>query len=245
MSNDYHDYAPPKAEDKVDENDFWRNDVHDNTYTTSENNINNGDSLNNNNNNTNNDLHNVNDYWKTNSSNNVANNCDNVNNTNNTSMNQNHVSSNYVTSNYNNGDYNQYNSYNNVSNGWNGYHSQYDYPVVPDHYNDAGTMYGYVPDVCQNQQHGYYPYLNDALYYHREHPQANTVLILAVVSLFFHPVAFIGWYLGAKYKRDIEKGAPYEYSGVLRIGHILSMIFSIMGIVFGSFMLFLIFLGLN
>lgn len=78
----------------------------------------------------------------------------------------------------------------------------------------------------QQQQWGQYAYVP------AEHPQATVVLVLALVGfagVFVTP--FIAWYLGSKAKGEIERGAPYPYSGSLKIGHIVGMVLSILTIV--------------
>lgn len=64
-----------------------------------------------------------------------------------------------------------------------------------------------------------------------EHPQAQTVLILGIVSLFVAPLGFVAWYMGGKAKKQIAAGAPYRWGGGLQIGYIIGMIVSILAIV--------------
>ncbi len=64
-----------------------------------------------------------------------------------------------------------------------------------------------------------------------EHPQAQTVLILGIVSLFVAPLGFVAWYMGGKAKKQIASGAPYNWGGGIQIGYIIGLIVSILAIV--------------
>ncbi len=68
----------------------------------------------------------------------------------------------------------------------------------------------------------------------REHPQASTVLLLAVIGIPFAFAAYVAWYLGSKAKREIEAGAPYIWGGSIKIGYILAVVVSIIQIIFIS-----------
>lgn len=81
---------------------------------------------------------------------------------------------------------------------------------------------GTVPQ--QQQPYGYYGYAPV------EHPQSTTVLVLALVGLVMPVTAFIAWYMGNKAKAEIERGAPFPYSGSLKIGHIIGKVVSILTI---------------
>ena len=64
-----------------------------------------------------------------------------------------------------------------------------------------------------------------------EHPQAQTVLILGIVSLFVAPLGFVAWYMGGKAKKQIAAGAPYNWGGSLKTGYVLGKVFGIITIV--------------
>lgn len=64
-----------------------------------------------------------------------------------------------------------------------------------------------------------------------EHPQAQTVLILGIVSLFVAPLGFVAWYMGGKAKKQIAAGAPYNWGGGIQIGYIIGIITGILFIV--------------
>ncbi len=64
-----------------------------------------------------------------------------------------------------------------------------------------------------------------------EHPQAQTVLILGIVGIFFGILSFVAWYMGGQAKKEIEAGAPYPWDGNIKIGYLLGKIFSIIWIV--------------
>ncbi|PIE20824.1 MAG: hypothetical protein CSA64_04480 [Arachnia propionica] len=66
-----------------------------------------------------------------------------------------------------------------------------------------------------------------------EHPQAQVVLILGIVGIFFGILSFVAWYMGGQAKKEIEAGAPYPWDGNLKIGYLLGKIFSIIWIVIG------------
>lgn len=74
-----------------------------------------------------------------------------------------------------------------------------------------------------------------------EHPQATTVLVLGAISVGVPFLSFVAWYMGSKAKKEIGRGAPYPYSGNLKIGHILGKVIGIITIVGASlYALFLI-----
>lgn len=64
-----------------------------------------------------------------------------------------------------------------------------------------------------------------------EHPQAITVLVLALVSFAVPILSFIAWYMGGKAKSEIQRGAPFPYSGNLKTGHIIGKVIGILTIV--------------
>lgn len=64
-----------------------------------------------------------------------------------------------------------------------------------------------------------------------EHPNAGTVLILAIVGIIVPFVSFIAWYMGARAKKEIANGAPYYWGGQLRTGYLVAKIYSILVIV--------------
>lgn len=76
----------------------------------------------------------------------------------------------------------------------------------------------------QQQSYGYYAYAPV------EHPSSTAVLVLALVG-FVQPITpFIAWYLGGKAKAEINRGAPFPYTGSLKIGHIIGKVLSILTI---------------
>lgn len=82
-----------------------------------------------------------------------------------------------------------------------------------------------VPPRQAQQYWSQYPYAQP------EHPQATTVLVLAVVGFALPVTAFIAWYMGGKAKAEIEQGAPFTYTGTLKTGHIIGKVLSIITIV--------------
>lgn len=75
----------------------------------------------------------------------------------------------------------------------------------------------------------------------REHPQATTVLVLGAVSIAVPVLSFVAWYMGGRAKAEIDRGAPFPYSGNLRAGHIIGKVMGILTIVgVSAYILFLI-----
>ena len=65
-----------------------------------------------------------------------------------------------------------------------------------------------------------------------EHPQATTVLILAILGLFTSGIcSWIAWYMGGQAKKEIEAGAPFRWDGNLKTGYILGKVFGIIAII--------------
>lgn len=79
-------------------------------------------------------------------------------------------------------------------------------------------------------------------YQRPEHPDSQTVLILGIVGIFVPVVSFIAWYMGNSAKKQIQAGAPFPWSGNLKVGYLLGMIFGILEIV-GIALVVLYFLG--
>lgn len=107
-------------------------------------------------------------------------------------------------------------------------HEQYATPSYQQDplYGSAPQQYPMAMSPNQQQQWGQYAHAP------AEHPQATVVLVLALVGFAGVVVTpFIAWYLGSKAKGEIERGAPYSYSGTLKIGHIIGMVLSILSIV--------------
>lgn len=81
-----------------------------------------------------------------------------------------------------------------------------------------------------------------------EHPQANTVMILGILSFFVPVVSFVAWYMGGNARKEIEAGAPYRFDGGLKVGYwigkilsilsIISLVFTIIFVIFGVFAAF-------
>ncbi|WP_296139335.1 hypothetical protein [uncultured Tessaracoccus sp.] len=61
-----------------------------------------------------------------------------------------------------------------------------------------------------------------------DHPDATSVVVLGAVGMVVGVTGFIGWYLSSRAKREIEAGAPYHYGGTLQIGRVLSIITSVL-----------------
>ncbi|NLE98727.1 MAG: hypothetical protein GX596_12190 [Propionibacterium sp.] len=73
-----------------------------------------------------------------------------------------------------------------------------------------------------------------------EHPQANTVMILGILSFFFSPLAFVAWYMGGNARKEIDAGAPYRFDGGLKVGYWIGKIIGILtivGVVLGTIMM--------
>lgn len=64
-----------------------------------------------------------------------------------------------------------------------------------------------------------------------DHPQATTVLVLGIASLFVGVLSFVGWYMGRNALSEIRQGAPYKDGGSLKTGYILSVVISIIQLV--------------
>ena len=59
-----------------------------------------------------------------------------------------------------------------------------------------------------------------------EHPQANTVMILGILSFFVPIVSFVAWYMGGNARKEIDAGAPYRFEGGLKVGYWIGKIVS-------------------
>lgn len=70
-----------------------------------------------------------------------------------------------------------------------------------------------------------------------EHPQANTVMILGILSFFVPIVSFVAWYMGGNARKEIEAGAPYRFDGGLKVGYWIGKILSILSIISFVFMI--------
>ncbi len=64
-----------------------------------------------------------------------------------------------------------------------------------------------------------------------EHPQSTTVLVLGLLGFVVPVTPFIAWYMGNKAKAEIQRGAPYPYSGSLKVGHVVGKVLGILTIV--------------
>ena len=63
-----------------------------------------------------------------------------------------------------------------------------------------------------------------------EHPQEQTVMILAIVGIFISIVSFVGWYIGSKAKKEmIAQGM--EPTSRLKTWTTVAMVFSILQII--------------
>lgn len=115
------------------------------------------------------------------------------------------------------------------------------HPMVPMRPQNYG--YGYHPNVVPYQQ-PYpvqpYPYSYGPVV--PEHPSSTTVGVLGVVSFGVWVTAPVAWYLGAKAKKEIARGAPYRFSGFAQFGYVVGIIYSVFGILlFGLMMLGIMF----
>lgn len=61
-----------------------------------------------------------------------------------------------------------------------------------------------------------------------EHPLTGAIFGLGVAGLATWITAPIAWYLGAKAKREIAKGAPYRFSSLASLGYVLGVVGSIL-----------------
>jgi hypothetical protein len=73
-----------------------------------------------------------------------------------------------------------------------------------------------------------------------EHPQATTVLVLGILGFMVGVTGFVGWYMGAKAKKEIDRGAPYRWDGSLKVGYILSIVSSALVILVAAIYLFIL-----
>ena len=106
---------------------------------------------------------------------------------------------------------------------------------------DASSQHYGFPGYAQDaygQQQGYpvQPYGQPGQGYGAamlpEHPQATTVLILAILGLFTSGIcSWIAWYMGGQAKKEIEAGAPFRWDGNLKTGYILGKVFGIIAII--------------
>ena len=112
-------------------------------------------------------------------------------------------------------------------------HEQYGTPPHP----NASSYPPQAPmSAVPQQQYGYYGYTPV------EHPQATTVLVLALVGFVVPVTPFIAWYMGNKARAEIGRGAPYPYSGSLKVGHVIGKVLSILTLAgIGLWALFMIF----
>ncbi|MDR0782939.1 MAG: hypothetical protein LBE83_04175 [Propionibacteriaceae bacterium] len=106
------------------------------------------------------------------------------------------------------------------------------YPPVDPNYPPVGTAY---PPVDPNYPPvgAAYPPVEPMMGYPQavrpEHPQATTVLVLALVGLLCWITAPIAWVIGNKAKKECDAGM-YAESGSLTGGRIFAMIWTILGI---------------
>ncbi len=88
--------------------------------------------------------------------------------------------------------------------------------------------YGQSQPYLPSQPYPYVPAQPYGGYYQPlpEHPQSQTVMILGLVSLAVGVTGPIAWYMGAKAKKEIRQGAPYQF-GSGNIGYIVGIITSV------------------
>ncbi|CAN5241863.1 hypothetical protein BH09ACT12_BH09ACT12_32680 [soil metagenome] len=78
------------------------------------------------------------------------------------------------------------------------------------------------PNAYGAPSYGGYPAVPD-------HPQATTILVLGIVSVFFGVVGPVAWYMGSKAKKEIEaSGGRLGGLQQVTVGWILGIIMSIL-----------------
>lgn len=100
-------------------------------------------------------------------------------------------------------------------------------PVVAPTPNYGYPNYGATPPPnygYMQPTYGYTPYA----YRSPDHPQASTTLVLGIVGIFVGVCAPIAWYMGHQAKKDIERGAPYRWSGGIKTGYTLGIVFTLL-----------------
>ena len=112
-------------------------------------------------------------------------------------------------------------------------------PMQPQNYG-----YGYQPNVVPYQQ-PYplqpYPYSYGPVF--PEHPSSTTVGVLGLASFAIWVTAPVAWYMGAKAKKEIARGAPYRLSGLAQFGYVVGIIYSVIGTLFFGLMMLGIMFG--
>lgn len=104
------------------------------------------------------------------------------------------------------------------------------YPAQQDAtaHHQSNRQYDPTPRQCAmtpQRQYGYNGYAPV------EHPQSTAVLVLAVLGFALPVTPFIAWYMGNKAKAEIQRGAPYAYTGSLKVGHIIGKVLSILTLI--------------
>ena len=116
------------------------------------------------------------------------------------------------------------------------------HPMVPMRPQNYG--YGYHPHVVPYQQ-PYplqpYPYSYGPVF--PEHPSSTTVGVLGLASFAIWVTAPVAWYMGAKAKKEIARGAPYRLSGLAQFGYVVGIIYSVIGTLFFGLMMLGIMFG--
>lgn len=115
---------------------------------------------------------------------------------------------------------------------------------VPDYYVDPSQQAAYQqvqPQPYQQPMYQPQPGYGTGWAPAPEHPRATTVLVLGILGFLFGIPAFFGWYMGSKAKKEIQRGAPYRWDGALKVGHILSIVASVLTIAVVALYLFMFF----
>lgn len=117
-------------------------------------------------------------------------------------------------------------------------------PPLPQPMRPQNYGYGYQPNVAPYQQ-PYplqpYPYSYGPVF--PEHPSSTTVGVLGLASFAIWVTAPIAWYMGAKAKKEIARGAPYRLSGLAQFGYVVGIIYSVIGTLFFGLMMLGIMFG--
>lgn len=63
-----------------------------------------------------------------------------------------------------------------------------------------------------------------------EHPSSTAVLVLGLLGPLSLVTAPIAWYLGARARAEVRRGAPYRTDGTLMVGYVLGIVVSCLAI---------------
>lgn len=100
-----------------------------------------------------------------------------------------------------------------------------DFPVASVDSTYAG---GYPSGYAQASYAAYPPNLYGYAHQGLEHPQAGTVLVLGILSLFFNLAAPFAWILGSRARRDIREHPDlYRESASLTVGWVIGIVVTV------------------